>query len=472
MSHYNLRSREINQQNTSSPFESVKELIERSRKTNEKLRNTFYSGLNRSNISTLTAPNDGSYIRAEKLSPSKENESSNNLPSLNTEAQKLQLSESDLTDTSIDFDSSERYVPSSNPQVAFYQEKEPFPENETRQEANILKLQSSLNDTQSNDSFERRLVSNPIASQGAKDQTVPTHRRFELLEPEYSSYEIPIRAQYKKTTRYQAKDNISTDDENSSLIKQNWSKKQSEDNYSDKTNQEKVNLNNKDNFNYSRRVIPTAPKLEDSDHSQGSISSSCRFKSSTLGKNMFSSNNTSHNIVKLPSFGGREFESLSAFLAKFEKFCLINRIPISQKCDVITFYLEANALIYYNQLSDSVKSNCSELVKALETRFKKQDIDYSLIAIKQSQTESCNDYLTRALKISTDLNIPENILLSLIIQGLNLEIRKQILLLQPKNMSDLARLCKISESNQASTLSTLETKYQNLIEEIKEQKLK
>ena len=37
-------------------------------------------------------------------------------------------------------------------------------------------------------------------------------------------------------------------------------------------------------------------------------------------------------------------------------------------------------------------------------------------------------------------------------------------------MSDLARLCKISESNQASTLSTLETKYQNLIEEIKELK--
>ena len=45
------------------------------------------------------------------------------------------------------------------------------------------------------------------------------------------------------------------------------------------------------------------------------------------------------SIIKLKPFYGNDFESFSAFLTKFNKFCALHNIPELQKSDVIHFYL-------------------------------------------------------------------------------------------------------------------------------------
>ena len=89
------------------------------------------------------------------------------------------------------------------------------------------------------------------------------------------------------------------------------------------------------------------------------------------------------------------------------------------------FILCDRAESFYNNLSEQVKSNYKELKQALVQRFQTKEIDFNLIAIKQKDTESCDNYIARALQISTDIQgLYEKVLVSLLINGLRGNIKK------------------------------------------------
>ena len=78
--------------------------------------------------------------------------------------------------------------------------------------------------------------------------------------------------------------------------------------------------------------------------------------------------------------------------------------------------------------------------------------------------------MSRALTIATNLKLDEKILISLIINGLQDDIRRQVLLKEPKSLPELSKFLKLCEVINAMSVNTLETKFESLVGEIKELK--
>jgi len=79
-----------------------------------------------------------------------------------------------------------------------------------------------------------------------------------------------------------------------------------------------------------------------------------------------------HKFIKLTPYSGKDSESFTSFfLSRFAKFCELNNIPTEQKSDVLNFYLEGAAQTYYDNLSDAIKIDFDEVVKALAKRFQR-----------------------------------------------------------------------------------------------------
>ncbi|KAH3836188.1 hypothetical protein DPMN_109558 [Dreissena polymorpha] len=124
----------------------------------------------------------------------------------------------------------------------------------------------------------------------------------------------------------------------------------------------------------------------------------------------------------------------------------MNNIDRGEYANVLPFYLSDNAENFYNNLTEDIKSNYQELTKALAKRFQTKELDYHLIAIKQRENESCDDYISRALKISTDVQgLEEKVLVSLLVNGLRDSIKKDVILRQPESLSELAKYCKLCD---------------------------
>ncbi|KAH3728810.1 hypothetical protein DPMN_054772 [Dreissena polymorpha] len=218
---------------------------------------------------------------------------------------------------------------------------------------------------------------------------------------------------------------------------------------------------NSDNINL-RRQTPSAPGHPPTDGERPARNSHTAQTSDPRGT-MFKP-----NIIKLACFTGRDYDSLPAFLAKFQKFCSMNNIDRGEYANVLPFYLSDNAENFYNNLTEDIKSNYQELTKALAKRFQTKELDYHLIAIKQRENESCDDYISRALKISTDVQgLEEKVLVSLLVNGLRDSIKKDVILRQPESLSELAKYCKLCDMTTSFSVNAIDTKFQTLLEEIK-----
>ena len=78
--------------------------------------------------------------------------------------------------------------------------------------------------------------------------------------------------------------------------------------------------------------------------------------------------------------------------------------------------------------------------------------------------------MTRGLKIATDLKLDEKILISLLVNGLNDNIKMQIILKEPKSLSELSKFFKLCEMTNTMSVNSLEAKFQGIIDEIKDLK--
>ena len=78
--------------------------------------------------------------------------------------------------------------------------------------------------------------------------------------------------------------------------------------------------------------------------------------------------------------------------------------------------------------------------------------------------------MTRGLKIATDLKLDEKILISLLVNGLNDNIKMQIILKEPKYLPELSKFIKLCEMTNTMYVNSLEAKFQGIIDEIKDLK--
>ena len=169
---------------------------------------------------------------------------------------------------------------------------------------------------------------------------------------------------------------------------------------------------------------------------------------------------------------GSTDSSISYWLDRFDTYCKLNSLPDGESCKIIPFFLESSALIYYNEIPDNIKNNIKLLKDALCERFApyKRYIDFCILSTKQEKYESVEVYLSRIFKLALDKNIPERLLLSVAINGLKPQLRKSVLLSQPKQLSELSRIAKLAEASEKGLNSSLESSYEILINELRDLK--
>ncbi|KAL4221216.1 hypothetical protein ACF0H5_019480 [Mactra antiquata] len=131
---------------------------------------------------------------------------------------------------------------------------------------------------------------------------------------------------------------------------------------------------------------------------------------------------------------------------------------------------DGTAAVYYDNLSTDIKTNYRSLIDALQNRYK-EELNFNLISIKQKPNETAEEYMSRALKISTDLKLEESILISLIINGLNDQIKRQVIVKEPKSLPDLTKFLKLCEVTNTLSVNVMETKFDKLLDEMQNLKI-
>ena len=178
---------------------------------------------------------------------------------------------------------------------------------------------------------------------------------------------------------------------------------------------------------------------------------------------------TMFSKIKLEKFKGDGTQSLTAWYTNFCQWAEFYELSEKKIVDAFPFYLESHAKVWYDSLSFEQKSNINVLKLLFFNRFKEFDnfFDLSVLQMKQGVTESVGDYLTRILKHAMVKNIPQNVVLSVAINGLKNELKPLVMTHNPNTMEKLRQVALLAEKSQPSQSITLET-YETLLAEIKQ----
>ena len=176
-----------------------------------------------------------------------------------------------------------------------------------------------------------------------------------------------------------------------------------------------------------------------------------------------------HHVIKLENFNGDIDTSFTYWLSKFEQFCDLNNITENESAKVLPFYLQSSALVYFNELPQHIKADAKLLKNALRERFEadRRYIDFSILSAKQEKGASVEHYLSKLFKLASDKSIPERLLLSIAIQGFLPNIRKSVLLSQPKQLSELSKLAQLVEKSELGLANSVESTFEVLIMKVR-----
>jgi hypothetical protein len=131
------------------------------------------------------------------------------------------------------------------------------------------------------------------------------------------------------------------------------------------------------------------------------------------------------STIKLEKFKGDGTQDVNAWLVNFFQWTNLYDLPDHKVIDVFPFHLEENAKIWYDALPYEDKTNSNTIKILFQERFKEPDnfLDLSVLQMKQNITESVSDYLSRIIKTASIKNIPDEILLSVALNGLRSDIK-------------------------------------------------
>ena len=124
--------------------------------------------------------------------------------------------------------------------------------------------------------------------------------------------------------------------------------------------------------------------------------------------------------ITIPPFHENSGENAKGWVAQFNNFADAHNFNENRKRQTMPFYLKDHALAWYNTQSPETKGDLALLTTGLETRFNDSDgldSDMALLSLSQLPNESCNNFLTRILKVTTNKDYAESLITGIELKG-------------------------------------------------------
>ena len=136
------------------------------------------------------------------------------------------------------------------------------------------------------------------------------------------------------------------------------------------------------------------------------------------------------------------------FFTKFQAYCGL--LPEVNPASVFPLFLKDNAYVWYQTLGDHQKDNFAELQKAFFKRYSTSECLYykkvsDIFSTKQQTEEEVQNFMDRLKSECDYLDLPEKITFYAILNGLKEGLRPNVLMQNPKSLSDLEKCAILAE---------------------------
>ncbi|XP_063415636.1 uncharacterized protein LOC134697349 isoform X2 [Mytilus trossulus] len=160
--------------------------------------------------------------------------------------------------------------------------------------------------------------------------------------------------------------------------------------------------------------------------------------------------------VSLQRFEGGDQNPIK-FWSLFIQYCTLYRFSESETVGMFPLHVSNTVQDWFFSLGEGVRRNLQLLKEAFLERFQRRNLEYSLQHIKQHQSESVNDYINRILAQTADSNVPEAILVSMLVGGLRPDLAAIVMPQVPKTHQQFLAAASIAEKTvQMTTAKPIE----------------
>ena len=145
---------------------------------------------------------------------------------------------------------------------------------------------------------------------------------------------------------------------------------------------------------------------------------------------------------------GETIENILDWVKQFTRISSYNLWTAQQQANVLPLYLTKSALIFYNSLSNAVRSSAQQVLDALTKQFHSLDMQWTLRAklYALKQTGDLTEFIDQLEQLSQQLNITDQVKLDLFLNGLSGPLKSALLLKQPKDFRSATNFARLKNA--------------------------
>ena len=162
------------------------------------------------------------------------------------------------------------------------------------------------------------------------------------------------------------------------------------------------------------------------------------------------------HITLSPFHGNSGERADDEWLVWFTNYADAHGFNADKRRQTMPFFLKDHALTWYNSLTTPIKADFDQLTTAMKTRFNGSDgldSDMALLTLTQQPGESCSNYFTRILKVTSNRQYPETLLTSIALKGLNANLKTIVMPQALTTLEDLRKAAMLAEKTVSATMA-------------------
>ena len=155
--------------------------------------------------------------------------------------------------------------------------------------------------------------------------------------------------------------------------------------------------------------------------------------------------------VKPPLFTGRGDEDADSFVSAFDKYIKYREITEdSKKLNLFAVLLKESAAQWLDSLPETAKDTYVNLSLAFNNRYRRPDSQKfmranELFTTKQADNESIDDYVSKLRRIARLIDVDDNILKFVILNGMKPALSAQVIQAKPESIDKLLEVARLAE---------------------------
>lgn len=158
--------------------------------------------------------------------------------------------------------------------------------------------------------------------------------------------------------------------------------------------------------------------------------------------------------IQMPNFHGNPGERGDEWLAWYVNYAEAMSFSDNKRRLLLPFFFRDHAKLWYDALPGDTKNNWDTITAQFKTRFNGSDgvnNDVAILNIKQNADESCASYFTRFTRATTNKEIPQSILVGVVMNGLRPSIKQIVMPQDPKTVEEVRKLACLGERTLSET---------------------